>query len=190
MIPLVTGGSTITRVPTAARLIEAGRHAASVSSDGTSCSKRRRASTACAAGTTRTRTDSASAPSPAPTAWTRASSGAASLARCSKSSVVTARPRERSVMGPRTFAFSMSSPSTPPCHRPAVLDAAHVRDGRLQDADRPRGDVPEPAAAGEVDVDLDPAPFRGTAPWLRTDPSGPRTAGPNEISPATVSSTK
>jgi hypothetical protein len=33
---------------------------------------------------------------------------------CSKSSVVTARPRVRSEIGPRSFAFSMSSPSTPP----------------------------------------------------------------------------
>ena len=40
-------------------------------------------------------------------------------------------------------------------HHLAVLDATHVRNRRLQDADRARGDVAEPAAACEVDLDLD-----------------------------------
>ena len=104
----------MTRVPTTRVSSRRPATRPSVSSDGTSCSNRSRPSSAGAAGTTRTRTEPASAPSPAPTAWTRPSSGAASRARCSKSSVVTARPRVRSVIGPRIFASSMSSPSTPP----------------------------------------------------------------------------
>src|SRR5690242_21056985 len=44
--------------------------------------------------------------SPAGRQRTRAASGATSLASCSKSSAVTARPRERSSSGPRVFARS------------------------------------------------------------------------------------
>jgi hypothetical protein len=49
-------------------------------------------------------------------------------------------------------------------HRPAVLHPAHERDGRLEDADGPRRQVAEPAASGEVDVDLDALSLRRHGP--------------------------
>ena len=48
------------------------------------------------------------------TQQTRAASGATSCASCSKSSAVTARPRERSSSGPRALASSRVSASAPP----------------------------------------------------------------------------
>ena len=163
----------------------------SVSSPGTSWSKRRYAPSAgAAAGTTSTRTEPASAPSPAATARIRATSGAASRARCSKSSVVTARPRVRSRMGPRTLAFSMSSPSTPPL-------AARRFSTRATNGIDDFSTVSDRAAT----LPLRPPPVRyerirsraflaGTAPYWRIVPSASRTAGPRRISPPLISRTK
>src|SRR5664280_2105208 len=44
---------------------------------------------------------------------------------------------------------------------PPVLDPGHVRDRALQDADRPRREVPVPTAPREVGIDPDPGTLRG-----------------------------
>ena len=81
---------------------------------------------------------------------TRAASGATSRASWTKSSAVTARPRDRSSIGPRTLASSRDSASDPPTAARPVLDPRDVGDARLQHAHLTGRDVAAPPAAAAV----------------------------------------
>ena len=141
-------------------------------------------------GTTSTRTAPARAPSPAATARTRPTFGAASRARCSKSSVVTARPRVRRRIGPRTLAFSMSSPSMPPraSFRFSTVDTTGIAD--LSTVSARAATLPAAPPPVRYSSTRMKRSLPGVAPYRRRLPSGWRIAGPNRISPFVPSTMK
>src|SRR4029079_9695414 len=125
-----------------------------------------------------------------PTQCTLAISGATCLVNSTKSSAVTALPRERSTSGPRSFASSMSSARAPPTA--GVRFSTLATYGTLVFSTRtcPVATLPLTPPPVRYTVSRRCAPLGGTAPYWRSAPSPCRTAGPNCTPPAKASTWK